>query len=196
MYLVFDTETSGLPSFKLPLDDPSQPKLMQLAFVMLDDEFKERSRFHSNVKHIDQYDVNPFAYAAHGLSYQECQDTGIPLVCVVDLFTQIISQCSCQVAHNLKFDKMISDIAINTIYKDEYNVSWSESDFCTMLQSTEICKIPHKNGRAGNKWPTVKEAYEKLLNKQLVGNFHNATFDLDATVEIFKHLKSLETAVA
>lgn len=29
---------------------------------------------------------------------------------------------------------------------------------CPMKLSTDICKIPHKNGR-GNKWPTVEEAF-------------------------------------
>ena len=31
---------------------------------------------------------------------------------------------------------------------------------CPMKLSTNICKIPHKNGRRGNKWPSVMEAYK------------------------------------
>lgn len=195
MYLVFDTETSGLPNFKLALDDPSQPKMMQLAFVCLDNEFKEITRFHSNVKHSVDYCVNPLAYQAHGISFEECQDTGLPLETVIDLFSETLSRSSCSVAHNIKFDKMIVDIAVDNVYHDaEYIPQWQEL-FCTMLNSTELCRIPHKNGRAGNKWPSVKEAYETLLKKSLVGNFHDATFDLNATVEIFKYLRTLDPIV-
>jgi DNA polymerase III epsilon subunit-like protein len=38
-YAVIDTETNGLPDYKLPADDPKQPRLASLAIVMLDDEF-------------------------------------------------------------------------------------------------------------------------------------------------------------
>jgi len=33
-YLVFDTETTGLFDFKLPADDPSQPRLASAAFII------------------------------------------------------------------------------------------------------------------------------------------------------------------
>ncbi len=31
---------------------------------------------------------------------------------------------------------------------------------CIMLTSTNICKIPHYNGRPGNKWPKAQEAWD------------------------------------
>ncbi|MFT6442493.1 MAG: DNA polymerase-3 subunit epsilon [Salibacteraceae bacterium] len=30
---------------------------------------------------------------------------------------------------------------------------------CPMILSTDICQVPHKNGRRGNKWPSVQEAW-------------------------------------
>ena len=36
MELFFDTETTGLPKYKLPIDDPAQPMIVQLAAIMSD----------------------------------------------------------------------------------------------------------------------------------------------------------------
>lgn len=36
MILVFDTETTGLPAFNLPAEDPSQPHIVQLVAILYD----------------------------------------------------------------------------------------------------------------------------------------------------------------
>ncbi len=36
--LIFDTETTGLPNYKAPVNNDSQPYIVQLAAILVDDE--------------------------------------------------------------------------------------------------------------------------------------------------------------
>nr|WP_299241463.1 hypothetical protein [uncultured Halomonas sp.] len=42
--LFFDTETTGLPDWKVPSDSEHQPHLVQLAAVLADDDARQSSR--------------------------------------------------------------------------------------------------------------------------------------------------------
>jgi hypothetical protein len=55
---------------------------------------------------------------------------------------------------------------------------------CTMLTLTPICKIPKKDGRVGNKWPKLQEAYQYIFGEQFP-NAHNAMVDIEATRRVF-----------
>lgn len=48
--LFVDTETTGLPQWNLPADDPSQPRVVDLAGLLCDADGKEVGRFESIVK--------------------------------------------------------------------------------------------------------------------------------------------------
>ena len=45
MTLVFDTETTTFPSPKLAASHPYQARIVQLAWVLLDEQFKEKPSF-------------------------------------------------------------------------------------------------------------------------------------------------------
>ncbi len=93
------------------------------------------------------------------------------------------------VGHNISFDmKMIRSCMTKERY--ELNGYHAMPTYCTMLKSTNICKIPHKNGRKGNKWPTLVEAYKALFGKEMKGA-HRAMHDVRACYEIYFRLKEL-----
>ena len=48
---------------------------------------------------------------------------------------------------------------------------------CPMLQLTPIMKLPHKDGRKGNKWPKVIEAYKYLFPKSEYDELHRGADD-------------------
>ena len=51
MILFYDTETSGIPRWDLPADDPAQPRIVQIAALAVDDfDNTEKSRYEAIVK--------------------------------------------------------------------------------------------------------------------------------------------------
>jgi DNA polymerase-3 subunit epsilon len=186
MYLVFDTETTGLPNFKAPADDPSQPHICQLAFVLLDKSFEEVACFKSLRKLHDGVVMDEGAQKAHGLTIEQCNVNGLPISSLLDVFEAFYRQSEFRVAHNLAFDSKLLNIE-NTRY-GKYYYDWKnqQTNICTMLVSTPICKVPHPT-RAGNKWPKLQEAYEFFYGEQFSGA-HDALVDVRATAKVLRKL--------
>ena len=63
-------------------------------------------------------------------------------------------------------------------------------DFCTMLNTVEIVKIP---GRKGYKWPKLDEAYRILVDPDGFEGAHDALADVKACRKVFYNLKKEDT---
>lgn len=82
-----------------------------------------------------------------------------------------------------------------TAYNNKFDFGFLESrgfEFpqkldCPMILSTDICKIPHKNGR-GFKWPKVEEAYEFFFGKTDYIEQHRGADDAMHEAEIVYEL--------
>jgi DNA polymerase-3 subunit epsilon len=70
MILGYDTETTGLPLWHNPSDDPRQPHLIQLAMILFDMEGREVARWANLVKPGPDAVQAPEAFAAHGISLE------------------------------------------------------------------------------------------------------------------------------
>lgn len=103
-YLVFDTETSGLFNFKLPADDPSQPRLASAAFIICDETGTEIERQKFYVKpdgwSIDGTDAGKI----NGLTDAFLTENGVPVGDVLDAYTRHIEAGLIAVAFNAQFD--------------------------------------------------------------------------------------------
>jgi len=94
------------------------------------------------------------------------------------------------VCHNFGFDSLMLKVAahrsgmIGEVVLDTLEV---KSNFCTMLKSTQLCKIP---GPYGYKWPKLEELYKFLFNKSFEGA-HDALNDVLATRRCYYELKRL-----
>ncbi|MHB9029010.1 MAG: 3'-5' exonuclease [Candidatus Latescibacterota bacterium] len=100
------------------------------------------------------------------------------------------------VAHNAAFDLGFLDAEFSRcgmVYKPK-------ATYCTMRNSTSICRIPHPQ-RGGYKWPRLEEALRKLeipaeAVRELAGElfegdesgFHDARFDAAAVYLIYRRL--------
>lgn len=183
MKLIFDTETTGLARFDLPANSPEQPRLVQLGMILADDE--------NNIIHECGFIIKPEGFTIpsqasniHSITTEYAIKYGVPLHLALSVFEQCYIPCNTSIlAHNLKFDKIVMEAEF---IREFGQWSWGEKQFCTMLESTPICKIPAKKAN-GYKWPKLSEAYKYFFNEELV-DAHDALTDVRACFRIYKEL--------
>lgn len=192
MKLFFDTETTGMANFKLPPNDPSQPRLVQLAAILEDNSGKELCSMNLIVKP-EGFEIPAEASNIHGITTEEAQQFGQDRLSVLNMFYSLVCMAELMVGHNISYDLFIirgelmrvpvrpySDVDMTFIFKQK---------FCTMLKSTNIVKLPSTSGRGGYKWPKLQEAYEFAFGKKFEGA-HDAMADIRATKELYYWINS------
>lgn len=190
MYLVFDTETSGLPVWAKDPSDSCQPVMIQIAMLLLDDKYQEVASYYSLVAPRRPFDIHPKAQEAHGISKEQIMRYGVDRDVALRIFSEFYNSSQVRIAHNLKFDSFLINIeTANSIIFEEDCTDFESDDcnFCTMLQSTDICKIPKLNGGSGYKWPKLAEVYKFAFNEELQ-DAHDALVDVRATARVFQWL--------
>ena len=184
MYLFFDTETTGLPkSWGAPVSDlDNWPRLVQIAWLQCNSSGKEILK-QSHIIKPDNFEIPSDAVRIHGISNEKANEVGIPLKRALSEFSNILGNSRLLIAHKMAFDeKVVGSELIRTKIKN--NLS-SINKICTMLSTTNFCRIP---GSYGYKWPTLMELHEKLFNSQF-DNAHNALSDVSACAKCFFELK-------
>src|SRR5690606_28512839 len=108
MYLIFDTETTGVPHNKTaPLTDlDNWPRLVQLAWQLHDHKGKLISQ-HNYIIRPDGFDIPFKAEQIHGISTKRALDEGHELSKVLGIFIDDINKASLLVGHNIEFDNNI-----------------------------------------------------------------------------------------
>jgi DNA polymerase III subunit alpha len=183
MYLIFDTETTGVPHNKTaPITDlDNWPRLVQLAWQLHDAKGKLMSHNNYIVKP-DGFDIPYKAEQIHGVSTKRAMEEGHSLIDVLGHFIKDLTRTSQLVGHNIEFD--INIIGAEFIRKDlapEQFLNLGRVD--TGLSSTEFCALT--GGIGGRlKMPRLNELHEKLFNKGF-GDAHDAAYDVAATARCF-----------
>ena len=106
--LVFDTETSDLPSnWHHPASDVDNwPRIVQIAWIVCDPKFRPK-RKHVTLIRPDGWEVAPRAERVHGIPTQMARAFGAPVAEVLPAFDAELRSCGLVVAHNLEFDQTI-----------------------------------------------------------------------------------------
>ncbi len=198
MILVFDTETSTFPSSSLPANHPNQARIVQLAWVLLDESFQERACFNSLIKVPSTVKIAEGAFKAHGITVEDCQKYGCTLNSVMSPFFEHYINAQVVVAHNVKFDKQLISVEHEIMFGDKFDtepLNMKASEFCTMEAMTSVCQLPFVgNKRWGNqkyKWPTLQEAHQHAFGQKFEGA-HDALADVRATAHIYRWIKEKE----
>jgi DNA polymerase III subunit alpha len=183
MYLIFDTETTGVPHNKTaPISDlDNWPRLVQLAWQLHDNRGKLVSS-KSFLVRPDGFDIPYKAEQIHGISTRRAMDEGHSLIDVLGAFIGDLARTSQLVGHNIEFD--INIIGAEFLRKDlapEQFLNLSRVD--TGIVSTEYCNLT--GGIGGKlKMPRLHELHEKLFNRGF-GDAHDAAYDVAATARCF-----------
>ena len=181
MFLIFDTETTGLPSnYNAPVSDSENwPRLVQLAWQLHDETGKLISAKNYIVKP-DGFTI-PFNSAQiHGISTERALESGFALVDVLAEFEADRAKAKYAVGHNVVFDTSIigaENFRLNQAYPITEMAVLDTKDL-----STDFVAIPGRGGRF--KWPTLSELHQKLFGKTFE-DAHDAAYDVDATARCF-----------
>ena len=182
MYLIFDTETTGLPqNFNAPITDTDNwPRMVQLAWQIHDEEGNLVDNQDFIIKP-EGYDI-PYAVAKiHGITTAIAQEQGEDLEKVLELFAQAVEKSKFGVGHNIGFDYNIVGAEFHRKNTDNKLQELPKVD--TMLLGTEYCQLlGGKNGQY--KSPKLGELYEKLYGFRF-DEAHNAAADVNATAQVF-----------
>lgn len=186
--LAFDTETSGIPRWDLPADDPSQPYIVQLGGVLCDDKGNDLNRFEYIVKP-DGWTIPEGAAKVHGITTERALKEGSPIDKVLDCFDTLLVKADLLIAFNLRFDdKLLRGARRRLGRPDGFGTI---PVFCCMRGSEPLCKIERtvKQKKAGfgagkYKTPKLSEAVQILLGREHVGA-HGALADALATKDLY-----------
>ncbi len=186
MYLIFDTETTGLPrNWKAPLSDSDNwPRCIQIAWQLHDAM--------GNVIEHQDYLVQPEGFnipfdaeKIHGISTELAAAKGITLEDMMAKFQEVLGKTKFLVGQNVGFDLNIMGAEFLRLGMENPLPAMPLLDTCTET-TAQLCQIP--GGRGGKfKLPTLTELHQFLFNAPF-GEAHNATADVEATTRCFLEL--------
>ncbi len=182
MYLIFDTETTGLPHNKTaPVEDlDNWPRLVQIAWQLHDATGNLLSTGNHIVKP-EGFTIPFNAEKIHGISTKRALEVGENLVEVLDKFSEDVRKAEVLVGHNIEFDNKI--IGAEYLRCEQENLLSEAKNIDTALETKEFCQL--QGGLGGKlKPPKLIELYEKLFGEGF-GDAHDAAYDVDATAKAF-----------
>lgn len=188
MYLIFDTETTGLPkNFQAPITDLANwPRMVQIAWAVFDAEGRNWLK-KSYVIYPDGYIISDEVAKIHRVTQERAMMEGEPLKKVLQEFIEDLSRVDFLIAHNISFDeKIVGSEIIRQEMNDVVEVLLGAEKICTMKSTVNFCKIP--NSRGGYKWPNLTELHNKLFQTGFE-EAHDALVDVMACAKCFFELK-------
>jgi DNA polymerase-3 subunit alpha len=186
MYLIFDTETTGLPKkYTAPISDTDNwPRCIQIAW-QLHDAMGRVIEHQDFLVQPEGFNIPYDAERIHGISTELAEADGIPLAEVLEKFNIALSKAKFIVGQNLGFDVNIMGCEFYRLGVESPMSSMPILDTCTEVTAF-LLKLP--GGRGGKfKLPTLTELHQYLFNKPFA-EAHNATADVEATTRCFFEL--------
>ena len=190
MYLIFDTETTGLPKkWNAPISDINNwPRCVQLAW-QIHDNLGNCIESKDFLIKPDGYNIPYDSQKIHGISTELAERDGHDLLEVLTQFNEAVKNSKFIIGHNVKFDLNIMGCEFYRL-KVKNNLEVSKIlDTCYEKTAT-LCEIP--GGRGGKyKFPTLTELHSYLFSTSFA-DAHNATADVEATTRCFLELIRIE----
>lgn len=186
MYLIFDTETTGLPKrWNAPITDTDNwPRCVQIAW-QLHDELGKLIEHQDYLIKPEGYNIPFDAERIHGISTELALKEGVDLDFALEQFNIALSKAKFVVGHNVSFDLNVMGCEF---HRQSLPTDLNEKpllDTCTEDTAT-LLKLP--GGRGGRfKLPTLGELYHFMFGADFK-EAHNATADVEATTRAFLEL--------
>lgn len=189
MFLIFDTETTGLPlNYNAPLTDfDNWPRAVQISWQLHDETGK--------LIHAKNFIIRPEGFTIpfkaaqiHRITTEYALAEGVPLEEALSCFNEDLLKCQFIVGHNIDFD--INILGAEFLRKKMNTTLTKKQSLDTQKLATNYCALP--GGRGGKfKWPKLGELHQKLFDETIL-DAHNAIADVEATTRCFFQLVLLQ----
>ena len=183
MFLIFDTETTGLPLLKnAPLTNfDNWPRMVQIAW-QLHDELGNFVEAQNHIVRPDGFEIPINARMVHGITTEYALEHGEPLKEVLDMFLEAAKKAKYLVGHNIGFDLSIVGCEFLRDRGENPLTNWKVIDTCTE-KTANFCQFPG-GGHGKFKFPKLID-FHKLLFGEDFSSAHNACADVEATARVF-----------
>jgi DNA polymerase-3 subunit epsilon len=193
----YDTETTGLPLFSEPSEDPRQPHIVQIGACLVD--LDTRATLDVIVRP-EGWTIPDEVAAIHGITTEHALAVGVPESLAVEMLLELTGG-RLRIAHNETFDARIVRIACKRFFEPGQADAWAEGlTQCTARLSTPILQLPPTAkmaaaNRRHHKTPNLREAYQHFTGQPLDGA-HNALVDVHGCMAVYFGIKDAAASVA
>lgn len=192
--LFFDSETSGLPLWSEPSEDPRQPHIVQLAALLVDPESREVLSTLDVIVQPDGWLIPEEVAKVHGITTEKAAALGVPESLALEPLLAMHEKAGLRVAHNEPFDMRIVRIGIKRFFSEDIDDATADAwkaapTACTQRLGTPICQLPATDrmraaGRFHYKSPNLGELYRHLFGEEFDGA-HSALADVRACMRAY-----------
>lgn len=178
--LCYDTETTGIPDWKTPSDDPKQPHLVQVGAALVDvtDDCRIISSLNLLVKP-DGWIIGPEAVEIHGITTDHALRYGIPEDVAADALYAMAGAADFRIGFCEQFDARLIRIALKRMGADE------EAD--AFKAQPAYCAMRGTQRAIGGKNMKLSEAHATIVGFPMT-DAHSAWGDMLATLALYRAL--------
>lgn len=192
--LFFDTETTGLPIWGQPSEDPSQPRITQIAAELFDEDSGAVLAYMDFLIKPEGWTIPHEIEELTGITNERANLFGVPISQVLPIFLEMWKHCVLRVGHNEPFDARMVRIELmkSAAHGEEYADFWKAgASFCTQSRSTKILNDFREPGQ--KKTANLREAYKHFTGNELVGA-HTASGDVEGCKVVYLGIQKLAIA--
>tara|TARA_Y100001958_G_scaffold541_1_gene380 strand:- start:5900 stop:6556 length:657 start_codon:yes stop_codon:yes gene_type:complete len=182
--LIFDTETTGLPTERNPSirETAKWPHIIQLSYIVYDTDTISITDWSDDIiKLSDDVVITKKSTQIHGITRSMSKRKGVSLIDALQRFNRALQDCDRVVGHNISFDKrmiMVESIRLGIAQYFTIN-GRGKPEQCTMKANVEICKIEttSRSGEKYFKYPTLTELHGNIFQQTPKG-MHDSMADV------------------
>lgn len=191
--LAYDSETSGLPLFGSPSEDPGQPHIVQLGARLVDLDTRDVISTLDVVIRPEGWEIPDDVAKVHGITTERALAVGVGESLALGMLLEMWSMAEVRIGHNEQFDARIIRIAQHRF--DDIDLdAWKDAPAeCTARLATPIMKLPPTAKmlaakRNHPKTPNLSEAVEFFTGAPLM-KAHSALADVDGCLAVYWAIK-------
>ena len=183
--LFFDTETTGIPEWSTPSDDPCQPHIVEIAAELVDKESQETIKSMDLLIRPDGWTIpEDVAEETHGITTEMALEQGV--VTETEALDQFLDEfwplCSTRVAFNEPFDARIIRIAMKRFRPARMDLWRHFSRECVMRMGRTYCPGRHR----------LQDCHVAIIGGPMPGKPHRAASDTAATRAVYFEILKLQ----